>query len=141
MPAPSGARRRHPSARARGGQLVATAARLGAAFGPVPGPHADVAAAVAAVRGAQGRTLPAFAAAYGLAPPTAAAIEDGRVAAADLPAPLLVLTPVAAVVAALAAETGTALGTSASGYGRASAQHEERSDAPAGPSGGGQGQG
>lgn len=97
----AGARRRHPSARGAGTHLVAPMARVAAVGAPVAGPHRDVASAVLAVRGADGRSRAAFAAAYGLGAHEVAAMEAGRVPLAELPAPLSILTPVVAVARAL----------------------------------------
>jgi hypothetical protein len=58
-----------------------------------------VATTVLAVRGSQGRSPAAFAAAYGLSEADLARMESGWIAWADLPAPVRVLTPVAALLA------------------------------------------
>ncbi|MBA3283417.1 MAG: hypothetical protein H0U29_14420 [Acidimicrobiia bacterium] len=99
--ADDGGRARHPSARARGGHLTGPVARLAPMLAPGCGPHRDVAWAVVAVRGAEGRSPAAFRAAYGLAAEDLDALEDGRIGLGDLPATLRVLTPVVALARAL----------------------------------------
>lgn len=92
---PDGSRGRHPSARNSGGHLVGPTRRLSLVLPPSPGPHGAVASAALAVRGAEGRTQAGFALAYGLDPAEVVALEQGRVAPDDLPAPLRILTPIA----------------------------------------------
>lgn len=87
------ARDRHPAARGSARPLRRSVERSVDRLPGIDGPHRSVAAAVAAIRGGEHRTRAAFAAAYGLTEGEVAAIEAGRVAVRDVPAPLRVLTP------------------------------------------------
>lgn len=103
-PAASGGERaRHPAARARGDHLVPLARRV-AATGDLAGPHRSVAVAAQAVRGRQGRSVATFAAAYGVEDALVVALEAGWIPVDDVPAPLRVLTGMAAIASALAAD-------------------------------------
>lgn len=93
----------HPAARARGGHLVGTARALEPLLDRGTGPNWSVALATLAVRGSQGRTRESFAAAYGVGVEVVEALENGQVPFAQIPAPLLVLTPMADVLAGIAA--------------------------------------
>lgn len=99
--ADDGSRARHPAGRSEGGHLAGPVHRLSLVLAPARGPHQDVASAVVAVRGAQGRSPESFMVAYGLAVDDLVALEDGRVGLGDLPAPLRVLTPVVALARVL----------------------------------------
>ena len=94
-----GSAARHPSAWRAGGPLRAPIARAMGRLGGIDGPHVRVATTLLAVRGSQGRTPAAFAAAYGLSEAELARMESGWVAWVDLPAPVRLLTPVAALLA------------------------------------------
>lgn len=84
----------HPSARARGHHLARTLRTADSLVGSTMGPHRSVALATMAVRGAAGRGQEAFAVAYGLDVGLVMAMEQGEVAAEQIPAPLVALTPI-----------------------------------------------
>lgn len=94
-------RARHPAARARGDHLVALARRVDRA-GSIVGPHRAVAVAARAVRGRQRRSVASFAAAYGTTEELVGALEGGLIAPEDVPAPLVALTGIAHLAAAVA---------------------------------------
>lgn len=88
----------HPAARARGRHLLGTARAVAPLVDTSSGPHTAVALAALVVRGAQGRTQESFAVSYGIEVEELQALESGEVAAAMIPGPLLVLTPIAALL-------------------------------------------
>lgn len=97
------ARDRHPAGRRRGGHLVAPLRRLSDALPRPVGPHWEVAFAVLAIRGGEGRSRDRFAAAYGISLEHLSALEDGALDLAQAAAPLRALTPLDRLVAELAA--------------------------------------
>lgn len=84
----------HPAARARGAHLASTIEAIGQLVRLVGGEHRSVALAALAVRGAEGRSREAFAAAYGIGVDLVAAMELGQIPAEQIPAPLSALTPI-----------------------------------------------
>ncbi len=94
-------RSRHPAARGRGDPLVPLARRV-ERMGTVDGPHRAVAAAARAVRGRQRRSVAAFAAAYGTTESVVFDLEDGWLGPDDVPVPLVALTDLRHLTAAVA---------------------------------------
>lgn len=101
MTAPDGVRGRHPAARARADHLVRMGAAVAGRSRDMAGPHRSVAAATLAVRGGQGRSITAFASAYGIDIAVVEAMEAGHVDRGQVPAPLQVLTPLCALAEAV----------------------------------------
>lgn len=73
----------------------------------VVGPEAAVAMATMAVRGRQHRTRQEFAAAYGLTHELVCQLESGALAVEQVPAPLLVLTPLGRILEGWSGDTPT----------------------------------
>ena len=96
----------HPAGRSGAAHLVGLGAAVARRGEQMAGPHRAVAAAGLAVRGAQGRTVTSFAAAYGIEETLVEALEAGRIPADQIPAPLRLLTPLCGLARAVAARTG-----------------------------------